>query len=212
MDKKLNQEIFAVSIPKPAENVQLPNPALLNYYKGKARRLFWILGAVDESLYEIIQEIIECNCEDKDIPVADRKPIRLIMASPGGSIEVEQALTSIIEISTTPIYCIAIGMCASAASMIYLSGHKRFATKNASFLFHQGGCENLEGTYQQIVAFMEKYQTDIEEMSRFYKEHTTFDPQLIDEKLAEGDWYISADEACENGIVDSIVTNLDVFL
>lgn len=210
--KKADSSLFTVAIPQNAENIQLPDPSLLHYYKGKERRIFWILGAVDETLYEIVQEIIECNYEDKDIPKKDRQPIRLVMASPGGSIEVEQALTSIIEASTTPVYCIAVGMCASAASMIYLSGHKRFATKNASFLFHQGGCENLEGTYQQIVAFMEKYQCDIEEMAKFYKDHTKFAPELIDEKLAEGDWYISAEEAKENGIVDKIVNNLDIFL
>lgn len=210
--KKAENGIFTVTVPQAAENVQLPDPSLLNYYKGKEHRLLWILGPVDESLYEIIQDIIEFNYEDKDIEPEKRKPIKLIMASPGGSLEVEQAVTAIIEASKTPVYCIAIGMCASAASMIYLSGHKRYATRNASFLFHHGGCENLEGTYQQIVAFMEKYQADVEEMSKFYKEHTKFPADVIDENLAEGDWYISIDEACQNGIVDEIITQLNIFM
>jgi ATP-dependent Clp protease protease subunit len=206
-----NEAAFTVAIPQPAENVQLPDPTLLQYYKDKERRLFWILGEVDSSLYELVQAIIDCNREDKGLAPEKRQPIRLVMTSPGGSLDVEQTLTAVIEASVTPIHCIAIGMCASAASMIYLSGHKRFATKNASFLFHQGGCENLEGTYQQIVAFMEKYQADIEEMSKFYKEHTKFPEDVIDEKLSEGDWYISSEEAKANGIVDEIITSLDIF-
>ena len=212
MKNKSSSGYFEIEIPKSAENVQLPDPALLNYYKGKERRLFWLLGAVDDSLYDLIQEIIECNCEDKGIPVEQRQPIKLVIASLGGSLEVERAITSIIEASTTPVYCIAIGVCASAASMIYLSGHKHFATQNAYFVFHQGGCENLDGTYQQIVAFMEKYRKDIEEMAEFYKSHTKFSPEMIDEKLSEGDWYISADEALENGIADEIIKTLDVFV
>lgn len=204
--------LFSVAIPETAENVKLPDPDLLNYYKNKERRIFWILGPVDDGLYSLAQDIIECNYEDAHSNIEDRRPIRLVIASPGGSLDVEQTIVSIIEASKTPVYCIAIGMCASAASMIYLAGHKRFATRNASFLFHQGGCENLEGSFQQIMAFMEKYQMDIEEMAQFYKEHTSIPEEVIDEKLAEGDWYLSAKEALANGVVHKIIKTLDVLM
>lgn len=210
--KKLDQSMFSVEIPPQAENLQLPDPSLLNYYKDLERRIYWLVGAVDTSLYELVQHIINCNYEDRDIPAAQRKPIRIIIASPGGSLEIEQTLVAIMEASTTPIYCIAIGMCASAASMIYLAGHKRFATRNASWMFHQGGCDNLEGSYQQIMSFMAKYQLDIEEMAEFYKTHTSFPAELIEKNLVEGDWYINIDEAVKNGICHQVITDLSVFL
>ncbi len=194
------------------KKVDLPEPSLLNYYKDTERRLFWIVGPIDATIYELVQHIINCNYEDRNIPIAKRKPIRFVMSSPGGSLEVEQTLVSIMEISQTPIHCIAIGMCASAASMIYLAGHKRYATRSASFMFHQGGCENLEGSYQQILAFMEKYQMDIEEMAQFYNTHTSFSEELIAKKLNEGDWYISLDEAVENNIVHEVVEDMSVFM
>lgn len=210
--KHNDQSLFSVAIPPQAENLQLPDPSLLNYYKDLERRIYWLIGAVDTSLYELVQHIINCNYEDKDLPANQRKPIRIIIASPGGSLEVEQTLVSIMEASTTPIYCIAIGMCASAASMIYLAGHKRFATRNASWMFHQGGCDNLEGSYQQIMSFMAKYQLDIEEMAEFYKTHTNFPAELIEKNLVEGDWYINIDEALTNGICHKVITDLSVFL
>lgn len=207
-----NSSIISVAVPRQAENLQLPDPSLLNYYKDTERRLFWLVGTVDTSLYELVQHIINCNYEDKDIPASQRKPIRIIIASPGGSLEVEQTLVSIMEASATPVWCIAIGMCASAASMIYLAGHKRFATRNASWMFHQGGCDNLEGSYQQIMSFMAKYQMDIEEMAEFYKTHTQFPEELIETKLLEGDWYIGIDEALSNGIVHEVIKDLSVFM
>ncbi|MBQ8806343.1 MAG: ATP-dependent Clp protease proteolytic subunit [Bacteroidaceae bacterium] len=210
--KRNDQPMFSVAIPPQAENLHLPDPSLLNYYKDIDRRLYWLVGSVDASLYELVQHIINCNYEDKDIPVENRKPIRIIVASPGGSLEVEQTLVAIMEASATPVWCIAIGMCASAASMIYLAGHKRFATRNAYWMLHQGGCDNLEGSYQQIMSFMAKYQMDIEEMAEFYKSHTNFPTELIEKNLAEGDWYISIDEALENGICHEVITDLSVFM
>ena len=210
--KRNDQPMFSVAIPPQAENLQLPDPSLLNYYKDLERRLFWLVGAVDTSLYELVQHIVNCNYEDKDLPVENRKPIRIIVASPGGSLEVEQTLVAIMEASTTPVWCIAIGMCASAASMIYLAGHKRFATRNAYWMLHQGGCDNLEGSYQQIMSFMAKYQMDIEEMAEFYKSHTNFPAETIEKNLVEGDWYISIDEALENGICHEVISDLTVFM
>lgn len=210
--KRNDQPLFSVAIPPQAENLQLPDPSLLNYYKDIDRRLYWLVGAVDASLYELVQHIINCNYEDKDIPVEQRRPIRIIIASPGGSLEVEQTLVAIMEASATPVWCIAIGMCASAASMIYLAGHKRFATRNAYWMLHQGGCDNLEGSYQQIMSFMAKYQMDIEEMAEFYKSHTNFPTDLIEKNLSEGDWYISIDEAMENGICHEVISDLSVFM
>lgn len=210
--KRNEQPLFSVAIPSQAENLQLPDPSLLNYYKDLERRLFWLVGQVDTSLYELVQHIINCNYEDRDVPISQRKPIRIIIASPGGSLEVEQTLVAIMEASATPVWCIAIGMCASAASMIYLAGHKRFATRNASWMFHQGGCDNLEGSYQQIMSFMAKYQMDIEEMAEFYKTHTQFPEELIEAKLMEGDWYIGIDEAVSNGIVHEVIKDLSVFM
>jgi ATP-dependent Clp protease protease subunit len=201
-----------ITIPQQLENLRLPDPSLLNYYKDCERRIFWLVGQVDTSLYELVQQIINCNREDMETPLDKRKPIRIIMASPGGSLEVEQTLVAIMEASSTPIHCIAIGMCASAASMIYLAGHKRFATRNASWMFHQGSCDNLEGTYQQIMSFMEKYQIDIDEMAEFYKTHTNFPEEVIERKLNEGDWYIGIEEAVENGIVNEVIKDLSVFM
>ena len=212
--KKKGEYDFEIAIPKELENLQLPDPSLIQFYEGIEDRIYWILGPIDDSLYELTKYIIAWNKEDnkKGLKVKERNPIKIVIASEGGSLEVQQTLTSIIELSKTPIYGIAIGICASAASMIYLSCKKRYATKNATFIFHQGGASDISGTYQQIAAFMENYAKDIENMSEFYKTHTNYEPEIIDEKLTGGDWYIDVDEAVENGIVNTIIKDLNIFM
>ena len=214
MSKIPNRKVDAeygleLQIPKDIENMQLPNSTLLQFYKALKDRTFWLIGPVDDTLYDLIQYIVDWNKEDMGKPAEERKPIHLIIASGGGSLEVQKTLCAVIEMSTTPIVGVAIGMCASAASMIYLSCHKRLATKNVTFIILQGSCSNLEGTYQQINSFMENYRKDIQEMSSFYKTHTNYDPNVIDSKLDNGDWYIDGTEAVKNGVCHKILTNLD---
>ena len=37
-------EMFTLEIPKDVENLQLPNPTLLDYYKDTEQRTFWLEG------------------------------------------------------------------------------------------------------------------------------------------------------------------------
>ena len=53
---------------------------------------------------------------------------------------------------------------------------------------------------------------DIMALAEFYETHTNFSEETITKKLSEGDWYISADEALEAGIIDEIVYTLDVLM
>lgn len=212
IEKKHELQTVDIRIPPELENVKLPAPEMMLFYKDIDRRVFWIVGPIDDTLYNMIQYIIHWNMEDKGKPIRERTPIRIIIASGGGDLEVEKTVSSIIELSETPIYAIAIGLCASAASMIFLSCHKRYALPNATFVFHQGSCDNIGGTYQQVVSFVDNYAKDIEAMGKFYTQHTKYAEEVILDKLATGDWYIDTEEALENGVVDEIVNSLAIFL
>ena len=208
----VSANVMQVQIPEPLENIKLPAPELLMFYKDVERRVYWLLGEVDDALYDLVQRIMHWNAEDNGLPVKDRKPIRIIIASGGESLEIEKTVSAIIELSKTPVYGIAIGVCASAASMIFLSCHKRFALSNATFVFHQGSCQDLGETYQQVLSFRENYAKDIQDMSDFYKSHTKYPHDVIDDKLTTGDWYINTKEALKYGIVDEIIHSIDVFV
>lgn len=198
-----------VPIPEIA-NHQLPDASLLQFYNDLENRIYWIDDEINTYSYDLIQYILKWNREDKDIPISERKPIRLIFCSPGGDLDVEEAIVSIINLSKTPIYGIAISCVASAASLIYLSCHKKYALPNAYWILHRGSC-NISGTYDQVMAAMEDYALQVEKMMEFYQTHTKFTKAEIENNMGT-DWYVRLDTALEKGMVDELVTDLEVLL
>ena len=198
-----------VPIPEIA-NHQLPDASLLQFYNDLENRIYWIDDEINTYSYDLIQYILKWNREDKDIPISERKPIRLIFCSPGGDLDVEEAIVSIINLSKTPIYGIAISCVASAASLIYLSCHKKYALPNAYWILHRGSC-NISGTYDQVMAAMEDYALQVEKMMEFYRTHTKFTKAEIENNMGT-DWYVRLDTALEKGMVDELVTDLEVLL
>ena len=202
------EELLTLMLPESGDpNLALPDPELLQYYQDLDERVYWIDGEVTDLLLDLISKIIKWNRDDRKLPVEERTPIKIYIYSPGGSLDMAKALISIIKLSKTPIYTFGLGMVASAASMIYLSGHKRYATPNAYFLFHQGSCNNIGGSYQEVQSFMEDYKKQVAELEEFYKENTNYDPSYIEEQLKK-DWYIYTDEAIEHGIVNELITDI----
>lgn len=201
-------EYANIIIPKAIENVQLPDPELRNYYVDLEHRTFWLDEEVTPYLLELIKYIVRWNAEDSATPVDKRQPIRIYFFSPGGDLDINYALIDTIKMSKTPIIGINIGQCASAAAYIFLSCHKRYMLPHAYFILHQGS-GTLSGTFEQICAQMEDYQQQVEELSAFVLEHTTYSEEAVAEKIV-GEWYIRKDEALENGVVHGVVNDVSM--
>ena len=201
-------EYANIIIPKAVDNMQLPDPELRNYYVDLEKRIFWLDEEVTPFLLELVKYIVRWNAEDAGLPAEERKPIRIFFFSPGGDLDINYALIDTIKMSQTPIIGINIGQCASAAAYIFLSCHKRYMLTHAYFILHQGS-GTLSGTFEQICAQMEDYQQQVEELSAFVLEHTTYSEDAIAEKIV-GEWYIRKDEALENGVVHDVVTDVSL--
>lgn len=195
-------------------NMELPDPALIQIYRDRQNRVIWMLDEIGDEVYDWVDFILDVNREDElnGTPIDKRKPIKCFIANRGGSVDAANTLVDIIALSKTPVWSIALGMCASAASMIYLACHQRYALPSVSFLFHQGSCSNLSGNYSELKSFMDDYQTEIQSLTEFYKKHTTYDPALIEDKLSKGDWYIRVAEAVQKGVVHEVVSDMSILL
>ena len=203
-------ESMNIIIPKAVENLQLPDPELRNYYVDLENRIFWLDEEVTPFLLELVKYIVRWNAEDErvQVPVEERKAIRIFFFSPGGDLDINYALIDTIKMSKTPIIGINIGQCASAAAYIFLSCHKRYMLPHAYFILHQGS-GTLSGTFEQICAQMEDYQQQVEELATFVLEHTTYSEEAVAEKIV-GEWYIRKDEALENGVVHGVVNDVSM--
>lgn len=101
----------------------------------KQRKLFISDDISQETIGDAVRHIMQINREDADIPVDERLPILLYVTSNGGDVDSGFELVDAIMLSKTPVYTINLGYQYSMGFLIGLAGHKRFATKNAKFLF-----------------------------------------------------------------------------
>lgn len=200
-----------IDIPEELLDTTLPNPYNLKYYRDLNNRTIWINSEVDGDLtQEIIHYIMHWNRQDKDIPEMDRKPIKLLFDSPGGDLDAQAAICSVIELSKTPVIGIAIGLVASAASLIYLSCHLRLALKSSYFILHKGSAA-LSGDFENIMNSIDDYRKEVEKMVNFIIDHSNYTKEEVTEHIKH-DWYIRSSEGIEKGVVDEIISDINALL
>lgn len=204
------EDTFLISLPEDA-NLQLPSPELVTYYKGLKNREFWLEGEISEENLELARLILYWNKEDERLEPSERKPIKIFFNSPGGALDVAYTLYDIIRISKTPVVGINIGYCASAAAYIFIACHQRKMSKHGYFIFHQGSMNGLSGEYKQIIASIEDYQSQVEELSALIKERTLYTDEEIAQNIIN-EWYIHQEEALEKGVVQSVINSIEEVL
>ena len=201
-------ELPVVEIPDALANLMLPAPDLVTYYKNLEFRTLWLDTEVTVDWLEVERQIILWNREDRNTPVEVRRPIRLMIYSYGGDLEVNNSLINLIKISKTPVIGVNMGQANSAGCYIFMSCHKRYAMPNAQFLIHQGSASGMKGTYGQMNAYMRDYTRKMDALKEYIIAHTKIAPEVLEDKLS-GEWFVTAEEAVELGICDKIVTDID---
>ena len=207
--KKVTTAYLDIAIPENVENMQLPSPELLTFYKNFEDRILWIDNEINDYSIEYAKYIMQWNRDDKlaGIKKEDRKPIKLLFFSPGGDLNINNMLVDTIALSETKVIGINCGMAASAVCFIYLSCHERLTLPNAQFLIHQGA-GSFEGTYDIVVSAITNYQKEIENLGKFVLSRTNIPEDVFYENFIT-DWYIDANEAIKYGLCSKIITSLD---
>lgn len=203
----MNTTCLDIAIPQSVENLQLPDASLITYYKNLENRILWLDSAVDDYFLEYGKYILQWNQEDIGKPVEERVPIRLLFFSPGGSLDINNAMVDIVRHSKTEIIGINMGIAQSAGAFIYLACHKRLTMPKAGFLLHRGQGA-FSGTYDEIICQVMEYQRQMDELERYVLENTNIDEQTFAENFGS-EWYINAKEAVEYGISHKIIENID---
>ena len=203
-------ELMQIAIPQSIENLQLPDPELVTYYRNLEDRVIWIDYGVDESILEVSKLIMYFNKLDKDIPIEDRQPIKLLLYSYGGDGQACFSLLDIIALSKTPVWTINMGVAMSAGLLILLAGHKRFCLKNSTALAHSGS-GGTSGTFEQTEAQMKDYQRFVKTMRDYIIERTDIDTKTLN-KYKNKEWFLYSEDQLKYGIVDKIIDDIDEIL
>lgn len=169
----------------------------------KKRKMYLNCEITQGSVASIVRHILQFNAEDKGIAPEVRQPILLYIISEGGDVDAGFELIDAIQNSKTPVYTINLGYWYSMGFLIGLSGHKRYATKNAKFLMHDGShfIYNSSAKARDQMRFNDRVEERV-------KEHvlslSNLDGDEYDAKLRV-EWYMFADEAKERGFIDCII-------
>ncbi|UNY39902.1 ATP-dependent Clp protease proteolytic subunit [Bacillus phage vB_BauM_KLEB27-3] len=163
--------------------------------------------SVDKKQYKAFQEGTVSSIEEINSIESDykRKPIRLYITTYGGAVYDELALVDIINSSKTPIYTIALGKAMSAGFNILIHGHKRFAYKNATMMYHQVST----GHYGKVQDIEERFKESqrLQDMGeKMVIEKTKITKELVEKNTRQKqDWYMDAEEALSLGVIDEIL-------
>lgn len=188
--------------------MQLPDPYLVNYWRLADNRIYYINDEINEETLEIQKDIITINIEDRDKKVEDRKPIIILINSPGGYLQETMSVAQSMIMSRTPVITVNIGSAYSGGSLLLMAGHKRYAFKYSKAMVHSGGTSGMAGTYEQTEAAQKIYKKQIDEMGKYILERTNI-PETLFKKNKTKDWYMDHDEQVKYGLVDSIIESLD---
>lgn len=137
--------------------------------------------------------------------VDPKKPVTVYVNSPGGSADSGFAIYDLLRFSSCPVRTVANGVVASSAVLIYLGGddETRYSLPHSRFLLHQpstaarGQAADLEITAREIVKLRQRY-------NKIVERHTGRPLEQI-EKDSDRDFWLSAPEAVEYGLVKKLV-------
>ncbi|MGI6329287.1 MAG: ATP-dependent Clp protease proteolytic subunit [Bacilli bacterium] len=135
----------------------------------------------------------------------NQEDINLYINSNGGSITAGMAIYDTMNYIKSDVITICIGIAASMGAFLLSSGKKgkRYSLPNAEILIHQpiGG---VEGQATEIKIVAEHILKTKEKLNKMLAENTNKDIKEI-EKDTERDYFMSAEEALNYGIVDQIL-------
>lgn len=152
----------------------------------------------------VIAEILFLEKEDPN------KDIDIYINSPGGSVSAGLAIYDVMRHVKCDVATVCVGIAASMATALLAAGSdkKRYAMPNARIMIHQtsGG---YRGTVADSRIYLEEMNRMFETYVRIMAERTGRDPDQI-RRDCDRDFWMSAEEAKEYGIVDEIINGKKV--
>ena len=153
----------------------------------------------DEIASAIVAQLLFLQMDDP------KKDIHMYINSPGGVVTGGMAIYDTMNYLTCDVSTYCIGMAASMGTVLLAAGTKgkRFALPNSRIMIHQpsggatGQASDISIAAREIIRWREK-------LNEVLAERTGKSPEEI-KKDSDRDFYMSADEAKEYGLVDEVM-------
>jgi ATP-dependent Clp protease protease subunit len=187
-------------IPTVIEKSQYGERAYDIYSRLLKDRIIFLVGPItDPCANSTIAQMLFLASKDP------KKDIQLYINTPGGSVTAGMAIYDTMQYVKPDISTVCIGLAASMGATLLAAGEKgkRFALPNSQVLLHQvaggvtGEAVEIEITAKQIIKIKEK-------LNKILEKHTGQPLEKI-ERDTDRDFYLSADEAKEYGLIDQVI-------
>jgi ATP-dependent Clp protease protease subunit len=188
-------------IPMVVEQTSRGERAFDIYSRLLNERIIFLGTPVDDQIANLtVAQMIHLESEDPD------KDISIYVNSPGGSVYAGLAIYDTMQYIKPDIQTICVGIAMSMGAVILAGGTegKRMALPNAKILIHQvtggfqGQATDIEIQARETIAIKRR----LEEITAFH----TGQPLDKVSKDMERDYFMTADEAKEYGVIDSVVS------
>jgi ATP-dependent Clp protease protease subunit len=166
----------------------------------KERIVFLSSPVNDEVAAAICMQLLYLEAENP------KKEISLYINSPGGVVTSGMAIYDTMQFIRPSVATLCFGQAASMRSLLLTAGEKgmRYVLPNARVMLHQPS-----GGFQGQASDIERHAEDIIKMKRrlneVYVKHTG-QPLDVIERTLDRDYFLSAEQAKEFGLVDQVLT------
>jgi ATP-dependent Clp protease protease subunit len=163
-------------------------------------RVVFLVGPVnDQTANLVVAQLLFLESENPD------KDISLYINSPGGSVSAGMAIFDTMNFIKPDVSTLCIGMAASMGAFLLAAGAKgkRFALPNSRVMIHQplGGAQGQATDIEIHAREILRLRADL---NRILSERTGQPLEKI-ERDTERDYFMSATEAAQYGLVDKVI-------
>ena len=164
-------------------------------------RIIFITGPIEDHMSTLVcAQLLFLEAENP------KKEIAMYINSPGGVVTSGMAVYDTMQFIKPAVSTLCIGQAASMGSLLLCAGERsmRFSLPNARIMVHQPS-----GGFQGQASDIERHAEDIIKMKRrlneVYVRHTGQSYEAIETTL-DRDYFMSAEQARDFGIVDQVIT------
>lgn len=187
-------------VPTVLEKTKYGERAYDIYSRLLKERIIFLAGPISDNLANsVIAQLLFLASKDP------KKDIQLYINTPGGSVTAGLAIYDTMQYVKCPVATFCFGLAGSMGAVLLAAGEKgkRFALPNTEVLLHQvaggvtGAAVEIEITAKQIIKIKNK-------LNKILAKHSGQPLKKI-EKDTDRDFYLSADETKEYGIIDEVI-------
>lgn len=164
-------------------------------------RIIFLGGQIDDHISNlIIAQMLFLEAEDPD------KDIHLYINSPGGVVTSGLAIYDTMQYIKPAVSTICVGQAASMGALLLTAGEKgkRYSLSNSRIMIHQplggfqGQATDIQIQAQEILRLKQR-------LNEMLAEHSGQPIEKV-QNDTERDYFMSGEEACSYGLVDTIMT------